>query len=117
MGSIDVVTPRLEVVEFDYDRPFGISIIGDAQAGKTTLCRGLTDAWKMFQPDTEVVHFSNSDGFRGLTEEIITAAGIPADKTVTEDEAKRAIENFIDLFGICPERLDGYYHNPKPNEV
>jgi cytidylate kinase len=111
-------SPEREVVAFSNDQPFGISIVGMGQAGKTTLRNGITEAWRRdLDPEATIVHFSNSDGFRGLTADIIGYAGIPVTETVDESKAKDAIDSFIEQLGICTEQLNDYYHKPKPNVV
>ena len=111
-------SPEHDVVVFNNDQPYGITIVGQAQAGKTTLRTGITEAWiKDFDREATIVHFSNSDGFRGLTAEIIAAYGLQTDRAVKEHEAYNLIEKFIDTYGICEEQLNRYYHHPSPNSV
>lgn len=108
----------IEIATLSSDQPFGISIVGMAQAGKTTLRNGITEAWRTdFDPNATIVHFSNSDGFRGLTAEVIEVMGVPTDTLVSKDDALSAIAEYISSVGICDERLNVYYHRPRPEAV
>jgi hypothetical protein len=56
-----------ELTLVDSSQPKGISIVGMAQAGKTTLRNIIDQSWHEFDPRGATLTFSNSNGFRGLT--------------------------------------------------
>ena len=118
MKDLYIPTPTaLEVVVFNNETPYGITIVGEAQSGKSTLCNGITEGWKSLDPAACILHFSNSDGFRGLTAEILDTTGISGDTHLDGDRAQKIVEEYLVKYGICDDRLDTYYQSPKPKTV
>jgi hypothetical protein len=67
--------------------PVGIAIVGMSQAGKTTLRSMSHEVWQGYRPDSGVLDFSNSDGYRGITYEIQRRYGYDPSRPI-EDVAR-----------------------------
>jgi hypothetical protein len=118
MKDLYIPTPsELEITVFENESPYGITIVGEAQSGKSTLCNGITEGWKSLEPAACIMHFSNSDGFRGLTAEILDTAGISGDRIIDASCTQKIVEEYLEKYGICDEKLDAYYQSPKPKTV
>ncbi len=121
--NVRVLEPGLgelawDVVSFDPTNTYGLSIVGEAQAGKTTLRDIVAEVGQSFYREGEILHFSNSNGFRGLTSQVLEVADVSFDDVVPPDEYLRILEGYIDRYD--PEELasilDALYYSPLDDE-
>lgn len=106
-------------IRIDPSEPKGLAIVGLAQAGKSTLRDCISSSWTQdFHPEGEVFHFSNSDGFRGITAHAIAELGHDPDVPVrdTSEFVEKLCEKYVDLANH-KILLDGFYDTPASKDV
>jgi hypothetical protein len=109
-----------EAPEVDPSQPVGVTIVGMARAGKSTAYGYLTEAYKQIAPDgTEVLAFSNSNGFRGISLEALVFGKWDLDTPITPEVYTELLGAYLEATEL-EERavlLDGLYRNPRPREL
>lgn len=83
-----------DVVVIKNTETYGVSIVGEAQAGKTTLRDIITNTWDKFDPLGGALPFSTSDGFRGLSLEILQRNRADLSARVNESDFMHQVEDF-----------------------
>ena len=97
-------------VSTDSNITYGISIVGQAQAGKSELARITTEAWSELYPHTEAFHFKSGAGFRSIAAEVMRCGfdNYDYDKKVTESQFLRDVNRFVrDCGTVTLERIIG----------
>lgn len=108
-----------DVIGFDNDTPRGIIVVGQAQAGKTTLTSELIKLWPAFCDETHPLQFSNSNGFRGSTHEILTWANWSSERQVPSAVFADILGEYVESPEIekLPDILPSYYSSPPGPDV
>lgn len=91
----------------------GIIVCGMGQAGKTTARDLLCATWHDFDPQAEVLPFTNSNGFRGLTYKVIEHFGLPDDVVVNEEVYATLLDQYVAQADMS-SLLDSLYEQPLP---
>lgn len=96
--------------------PLAISIVGMAQAGKTTLNNGIYHQIRAIEGDATIVNFSNSAGYRGFTYEALKAAALTDITAIDPAQAEDVLSSYLESGGGSAEEFDGYYRKPGSDE-
>lgn len=104
-----------DVAVIDPTITHGIVVCGMSQAGKTTARDLLCNTWHDFDPDSEVLPFTNSNGFRGLTSIVIEHSGLPQDSAVDEGVFANLLNHYVHDVELGP-LLHDLYENPLPED-
>lgn len=107
-----------DVSVFDPTIPRGIVVVGMAQAGKSTFAKAIAEEWRNFDPDNEVLNYSNSDGFRGYTATILKELGHDLELPIESDVFSESLDGFVDSHSESDlaEIATSLYAAPLPNE-
>jgi len=110
-GRVPAVSETL-----DLSTPKGLSIVGMAQAGKSTLRNAVVADWLTRFSDTTVYDLSNSNGYRGVTADILAAHDVDPTSQPTEDAVIEMLDASGDILGD-DDLLDTYYRQPRGKDI
>lgn len=97
------------------EAPQGVIVCGMSQAGKTTARDMIAEAWCDIRPSTEVLPFTNSNGFRGLTYVVLEHFGQAAEAQVDESAFAGLLNSYV-AEADMPVVLSDLYERPLPPE-
>lgn len=109
-----------ECVGSSDEHVLGVSVVGMAQAGKSTLC-GIIDQYitRRYGVPGGNFMFSVSNGFRGITTEVLRANNLPLHQPIANKELYRdQVEQFIATHGadLSAVMLEAFMQ-PEPTDV
>ncbi len=100
-----------DVAVIDPSNTLGVLIVGQAQAGKTTLKDIVCETWGAFDPEGFAMPFANSNGFRGITFLALKYGGIQTDEAVDDIKFQSILESYLEATEV-ESTLERLYADP-----